>query len=132
MWAVGCILAELLAHKPLFPGKSELQMIDMLIDLLGSPNEDIWPVWKLNNWFFNVLKNELFEEFSDLPVTKSVYLRKQPYNNLKHQFVWLSDAGIRLLNLLLMYNPNKRATAKESMDTSYFKEKPLRMYYLVE
>lgn len=53
MWALGCILAELLAHKPLFPGKSELQMIDMIIELLGSPNESIWPV--RNSIMYSVL-----------------------------------------------------------------------------
>lgn len=35
MWAAGCILGELLTHKPLLPGKSEIQQIEMIIDLLG-------------------------------------------------------------------------------------------------
>lgn len=42
--AVGCILAELLAHKPLLPGSSEIQQIDLIVQLLGTPNETIWPV----------------------------------------------------------------------------------------
>nr|XP_039252156.1 cyclin-dependent kinase 10-like [Styela clava] len=107
MWAMGCILAELLAHKPLFPGKSELQMIDIIIELLGSPNESIWP------------------GYESLPAVKTIYLRNQPYNNLKHRFPWLSDAGLRLLNLLLMFDPEKRATALDCLQISYFKEKPL-------
>lgn len=35
-------------------------------------------------------------------------MRKQPYNNLKHKFPWLSEAGLRLLNFLFMYDPKKR------------------------
>lgn len=35
MWAAGCILSELLAHKPLFPGVSEVSQIELIIDLLG-------------------------------------------------------------------------------------------------
>lgn len=35
MWATGCILGELLAHKPLLPGLSEISQIDMIVDLLG-------------------------------------------------------------------------------------------------
>lgn len=35
MWAIGCILGELLGHKPLLPGKSEIQQIELIIDLLG-------------------------------------------------------------------------------------------------
>ncbi|KAH0619713.1 hypothetical protein JD844_000651 [Phrynosoma platyrhinos] len=107
MWAVGCILAELLAHKPLLPGSSEIQQIDMIVQLLGTPNENIWP------------------GFSKLPLVSQYTLRKQPYNNLKHKFPWLSEAGLRLLNFLFMYDPKKRATAGDCLESSYFKEKPL-------
>jgi len=45
MWrAAGCILGELLAHRPLMPGKSELHQVELIIDLLGTPTEAIWPV----------------------------------------------------------------------------------------
>uniref|UniRef100_A0A8C6PTM9 Cyclin dependent kinase 10 n=1 Tax=Nothobranchius furzeri TaxID=105023 RepID=A0A8C6PTM9_NOTFU len=107
MWAVGCILAELLAHKPLLPGTSEIQQVDLIVQLLGTPNENIWP------------------GFSKLPLVGQYSLRKQPYNNLKNKFTWLSDAGHRLLNLLFMFNPQRRATAKDCLESSYFKEKPL-------
>ena len=44
MWAAGCILAELLLHGPLFPAKTELETLQMIAKLLGSPNNRIWPV----------------------------------------------------------------------------------------
>ncbi|XP_010774131.1 cyclin-dependent kinase 10-like [Notothenia coriiceps] len=90
--AVGCILAELLAHKPLLPGASEIQQVDLIVQLLGTPNQNIWP------------------GFSQLPLIGQYSLRKQPYNNLKNKFTWLSEAGHRLLNLLFMYNPQRRYT----------------------
>ncbi|KAK2085755.1 Cyclin-dependent kinase 10 [Saguinus oedipus] len=90
MWAVGCILAELLAHKPLLPGTSEIHQIDLIVQLLGTPSETIWP------------------GFSKLPLVGQYSLRKQPYNNLKHKFPWLSEAGLRLLHFLFMYDPKKR------------------------
>ena len=46
------------------------------------------------------------------------------YNNIKQKFPWLSEAGLRLLNYLFMYNPEKRAKAEESVQSSYFKEAP--------
>ncbi|XP_072802949.1 cyclin-dependent kinase 10 isoform X3 [Vicugna pacos] len=110
MWAVGCILAELLAHKPLLPGTSEIHQVDLIVQLLGTPSENIWP------------------GFSQLPLVGQYSLRKQPYNNLKHKFPWLSEAGLRLLNLLFMYDPKKRATAGDCLESSYFKEKPLREF----
>ena len=36
-------MGELLAHKPLFPGRSEINQLDLIIDLLGTPNARIWP-----------------------------------------------------------------------------------------
>ncbi|XP_022367089.1 cyclin-dependent kinase 10 isoform X5 [Enhydra lutris kenyoni] len=74
MWAMGCILAELLAHKPLLPGTSEIHQVDLIVQLLGTPSENIWPV-------------------SAWP--------------------------------LLSPTPLPRATARDGLESSYFKEKPL-------
>ncbi|NXE83506.1 CDK10 kinase, partial [Cochlearius cochlearius] len=132
MWAVGCILAELLAHKPLLPGTSEIHQIDLIVQLLGTPNENIWPVRVAPCFAACSASSPCLplmlrppQGFSRLPLVSQYTLRKQPYNNLKHKFPWLSEAGLRLLNFLFMYDPKKRATAKDCLESSYFKEKPL-------
>lgn len=43
MWAAGCILGELLGHRPLLPGRSELGQLELIVDLLGTPSDTIWP-----------------------------------------------------------------------------------------
>ena len=40
MWAVGCILAELLGRKILFKAVDTRLQLEMITDLLGSPSED--------------------------------------------------------------------------------------------
>ncbi|XP_022199786.1 cyclin-dependent kinase 10-like [Nilaparvata lugens] len=107
MWAAGCILGELLGHQPLLPGTSEIAQLEQIVDLLGTPSDAIWP------------------EYSSLPALANFSLKAQPYNNLKQKFPWLSPAGLRLLNFLFMYDPKKRATAEECLQSSYFKEQPL-------
>lgn len=107
MWAIGCIFGEILNNKPLLPGKSEIDQIELIVQLLGTPNDTIWP------------------GFSSLPGIKQVVLKNQPYNNLKQKFHWLSEAGSKLLNDFLMYNPEKRITAKKARKGLYFREKPL-------
>ncbi|XP_058054196.1 cyclin-dependent kinase 10 [Anopheles bellator] len=107
MWATGCIMGELLAHKPLMPGTSEISQIELIINLLGTPSEAIWP------------------EFAKLPLVQHFTLKVQPYNNLKTKFPLLSAAGLRLLNFLFMYNPRNRAEAEECLLSTYFKEAPL-------
>ena len=106
MWAVGCIFCELLSNKPLLPGRSEGDQIELIVNLLGTPNDSIWP------------------GFSSLPLASKIVLKKQPYNNIKHKFHWLSDLGIKLINDLLTYDPKKRISAEGARRCRYFREKP--------
>jgi cyclin-dependent kinase 12/13 len=43
MWSAGCILAEMLTGKPLFPGKDEVEQVKLICSVLGSPNENSMP-----------------------------------------------------------------------------------------
>lgn len=42
--STGCIFGELLAHRPLLPGRSDIHQIELIIEMLGTPNDNIWPV----------------------------------------------------------------------------------------
>ena len=37
IWAVGCILAELLNGRPLFPGRDYGHQLDLILDVIGTP-----------------------------------------------------------------------------------------------
>ena len=39
VWSVGCIFAELLGRKPLFPGSDHVQQLGCIIDVLGTPRD---------------------------------------------------------------------------------------------
>ena len=39
MWAVGCVLGELLQGSPLFPGQTEQETVSRIVALLGHPTE---------------------------------------------------------------------------------------------
>ncbi|KAM3250474.1 cyclin-dependent kinase G-2 isoform X1 [Capsicum chacoense] len=57
MWSMGCIMVEKLSKEPLFNGKIEVNQIDKIFRILGTPNEMIW------------------EGFSKLPGVKVNFLR---------------------------------------------------------
>ncbi|CAI9093253.1 OLC1v1028717C3 [Oldenlandia corymbosa var. corymbosa] len=114
MWSLGCIMAELLAKKPLFNGQNEIDQLVKIYKVLGTPNEKIWPgLSKLTQPKVNMVKNE----FSGLRA-------KFPPASFTGSPV-LSDAGFDLLNRLLTYDPEKRITAEAALNHEWFREVPL-------
>mmetsp|Transcript_9304 Transcript_9304/g.40591 ORF Transcript_9304/g.40591 Transcript_9304/m.40591 type:complete len:367 (-) Transcript_9304:55-1155(-) len=108
MWSVGCIFAELFTLEPLLPGKGELDQLNLMSKMLGSPTEEIWPT------------------MSQLPNARKVKFSKQPYNFLRKKFpTTLTNNGFDLLNRMLTYDPEKRITASEAMKHPFFTEPPL-------
>ncbi|KYR00282.1 putative protein serine/threonine kinase [Tieghemostelium lacteum] len=106
MWAVGCIFGELLLGRPMLAGNSELDQLDRIYKLLGTPNDKIWP------------------GYTKLPFTSKLNFPNQPYNCLNEKFPNLSKKGLDLLNCLLTFDPVKRITASECLKHPYFSELP--------
>lgn len=107
MWSIGCIMGELLLHRPLLPGSTEVEQLRLIINLLGTPNEAIWPGYR------------------DLPDAKLISQYFQPYNNLKVKIPFLTAEGFDLLNKFLTYDPPKRISAHQALSHHFFSEKPL-------
>ncbi|EMS67378.1 Putative cyclin-dependent kinase F-2 [Triticum urartu] len=42
-WALGCIMAELLAGAPLLPGRSEMDQLNRVFDTVGTDDMTGWP-----------------------------------------------------------------------------------------
>lgn len=114
MWSLGCIMAELLAKQPLFNGKTEVDQLDKIFKILGTPNDTIWPGFsKLPGVRVNFVKHQYNQLRSKFPATS---FRGSPV---------LSDAGFDLLNRLLTYDPEKRITAEDALSHPWFSEVPL-------
>ena len=81
LWSVGCIFAEFLTRKPLFPGKSEVDQLNRIFKDLGMPNEKIWP------------------GVGELPVMKKCTFTEYRFNQLQSKFKLLLTAkGLDMLN----------------------------------
>ena len=107
-WAAGCVMGELLRREPLFPGRDEADVWHMIVALLGTPSDRIWPGW------------------SRLPRAGSVAggVPQQNFNYLKRDFPDVSPAGVELLNALLTFDPRKRLTLDEAARHAWFRERP--------
>src|SRR5262245_8188525 len=102
MWSVGCIFAELLLKEPLFQAKSEIELINMIFKLLGTPTSASWP------------------EYSSLPLAKTINLPSPQPPMWRQKFQYMTTAGIDLLSSLLCYDPDSRISAEEALQHPYF------------
>ncbi|KAM9986215.1 hypothetical protein ACTFIY_010650 [Dictyostelium cf. discoideum] len=107
LWSIGSIFGELLIGRPLITGNNEIDQIMRIFNLLGEPNEQIWPG-------FSSLPN--FKRLNNIP--------HQPYNNLRELVPTISDTAFDLLNQLLTYDPTKRITASDAIQHPFFYENP--------
>jgi len=101
MWSVGCIFAELVVRRPLFPGDSEIDELYKIFRILGTPTEDTWPGVTL------------------LPDYKAQFPGWKPVD-LYTIVPGLDPVGMDLLIQMLQYEPSKRISAKKALRHSYF------------
>lgn len=112
MWSVGCVFAELVLGKPLFPGDSLLDQLNRITNLLGS-FDAYWPeVLDLESYVTTVQANPYFENRT----------RQNFFDTFRNS---LGDYGLDLLDRLLRYNPDERITAAEALQHEFFKQAPL-------
>ncbi|RYR17389.1 hypothetical protein Ahy_B03g062153 isoform A [Arachis hypogaea] len=103
VWSVGCIFAEMVNQRPLFPGDSEIDELFKIFRILGTPNEDTWP------------------GVTSLPDFKSAFPKWAP-KDLATVVPTLEPAGLDLLSSMLRLDPSKRITARSALEHEYFKD----------
>ncbi|CAL9226506.1 unnamed protein product, partial [Arabidopsis halleri] len=106
LWSTGCVIGELYAGKPIFPGKNETDQLHKIFQLCGSPSEDYWTKLKLQ------LSTPLRPMF--------------PYgSHIAETFKQFPTSVISLLETLLSIDPDSRGTAASALKSKYFKTEPL-------
>ena len=54
LWGVGCVFFEILTLCPLFPGSDELDQINKIHDILGTPKQEL--LNSFQRFFFSLFK----------------------------------------------------------------------------
>jgi len=114
VWSCGCILAELILGKPLFAGKTEVDQLKLITDLLGTPAPDAWE-------YLSTLKRMRSGEMSiDIQKPRPSKLRDK-YESKER----MSGVTISLLEKLLEWDPRKRLTASNALQQRFFWTNPV-------
>lgn len=101
VWSIGCVIAELVNHRPVFPGKSEIDQLYIIFRTLGTPQISDWNnVVELPHW------QNTFPQFHRPSVRK--------------MFPAVSPSFRELILCLLCMNPANRITAKAALEHVLF------------
>jgi len=106
-WSLGCIFAEMVTRRPLFPGDSEIDQLFRIFRSLGTPTEACWP------------------GVDKLPDYKPQFPRWAAKSVEQLLPVELPHGGHHLLARLLTYNPSLRLTARAALKHEYLARAPL-------
>lgn len=111
IWSCGCVFAELI-NRVVFimgiPPDSEVNMVRMICEKVGTPTEENWPgVTKLRNY---LVPEEAIPERS-----RASWLE---------QFRTIGEDGVDLLIAMMQLDPNKRLTAEGVLRHKYFASAP--------
>jgi len=107
IWSAGCILAELLHGKPILPGKSEIDQLELIFKLCGTPTKENWP------------------ESEKLLHAQKVKFKKIYPRRVREIFSRFTPSAKDLLERFLALDPAKRITAQDALDSDWFWEEPL-------
>lgn len=104
IWGVGCVFFEIMTLFPLFPGANEMDQIQRIHSVMGTPPADLLEKFK---------SQASHIDFNFTP-TKGTGIAR----HLGHA----SPECVELIQMLLAYNPDERLSARQALKHPYFKD----------
>ena len=115
IWGIGCVFYELASLQPLFPGANELDQIEKIHAVMGTPSKHLLTAIQQRGG----------------AATPNIKFSERKGSGYRHMLpkTLVSDEMVDLIDQMLIYNPDKRITARQALNHKYFdavraKDKP--------
>jgi cyclin-dependent kinase 10 len=122
IWSAGCIMGELIIQLPLLPGETELEQFALIVKLLGSPSDKIWPKMRLLPGIYD--RGRIAPDDVSAGGARGRYVPPpvgaQRENMLERRLVGQTKETIRVINEMLTFDPERRITASDALRERYF------------
>uniref|UniRef100_A0A2K5Z5R0 mitogen-activated protein kinase n=1 Tax=Mandrillus leucophaeus TaxID=9568 RepID=A0A2K5Z5R0_MANLE len=105
IWSVGCIMAELLQGKALFPGSDYIDQLKRIMEVVGTPSPEV-----------------LAKISSEHARTYIQSLPPMPQKDLSSIFHGANPLAIDLLGRMLVLDSDQRVSAAEALAHAYFSQ----------
>ncbi|OBA23694.1 Pkinase-domain-containing protein [Metschnikowia bicuspidata var. bicuspidata NRRL YB-4993] len=128
LWAVGCILAELLSLRPIFKGEEakidlankksipfQRSQLQKIFEILGTPTPQVWPT---------IQKYPDYQAFKQNFCQNTSTLYSPNLENWYKVIGGKNKECLALLKELFQYDPSLRVSADDAMVHPYFLEEP--------
>lgn len=104
IWGVGCVFFEILSLYPLFPGENELDQINKIHNILGTPPQ------------------ELLDKFQKVATHMKLEFAPKKYQGIANLIPHVSADAQDIILRMLVYNADDRYTASQCLKHAYFKD----------
>jgi serine/threonine protein kinase len=117
MWSFGCILVELFTGYPVFPGESEAEQIQCMMEVLGLPPSSLLD---------RATRKKLFFDGDHPKITpnsrgKVRFPGKKPLKDLLRK---ADSLFLQLVMACLEWDPSRRLTPEEAKEHEWFSDSP--------
>ncbi|XP_048257406.1 mitogen-activated protein kinase 14-like [Haliotis cracherodii] len=102
IWSVGCIMAEMLTSRPLFPGTDHIDQLNKILSLVGTPGHELLD---------SIESKDARNYIASLP--------KWNKKDFKELFIGANQDAIKLLEMMLNLDAKNRLTAEEALAHKY-------------
>ncbi|KAI8806495.1 kinase-like domain-containing protein [Cladochytrium replicatum] len=104
LWSAGCVMLEMFTKQSIFPGQDEIQQLELIWGICGTPTDATWGDVKRLAWW------DMVKPKQDIPRSLRAFCRDRG----------LSSSAIDLVDQLLALDPTKRPNSAAVLQHPYF------------